>query len=81
MCETVDHGVLVDGLRDANGEVIGCLYLYRPAASDEPTVDAAVRSWVRVDHADGESAMYQLVSSWLREAWPFVNPAYAPLLA
>jgi hypothetical protein len=64
-------------VRGGTEEVIGCVYLYPPAASDEPTTDAAVRSWVRVDHADRDSDLYQLVSGWLREAWPFVNPAYA----
>jgi GNAT superfamily N-acetyltransferase len=64
-------------VRGGTDEVIGCVYLYPPAASDAPATDVAVRSWVRSDHAARDRDLYELVSGWLRDAWPFANPSYA----
>lgn len=62
-------------LDPATGDVIGCLYLY-PSKSGDHDVD--VRSWVRADRADLDKPLYELVSGWLGESWPFTNPDYAP---
>jgi hypothetical protein len=53
---------------DANGEVIGCVYIY--PSSDEH-VDAKVLSWVRVDGSDLDRPLYEAVRAWLRNDWPF----------
>jgi len=53
---------------DANGEVIGCVYIY--PSSDEH-VDAKVLSWVRVDRSDLDRPLYEAVRAWLRNDWPF----------
>ena len=60
---------IVDG-----GEVMGCLYIY-PARDQEH--DAEVRSWVRVSRANMDAVVWESVSAWLREVWPFQNPLYA----
>lgn len=54
-------------------EVIGCLYIYRSTA---PQYDAHVRSWVRESRADMDDVVWESVSEWLAEEWPFVNPLY-----
>lgn len=56
-------------------EVIGCVYLY-PA--DDREHDVAVRSWVRASRAELDVVLWEAVSAWLTEAWPFKRPAYAP---
>ncbi|MCX4779243.1 N-acetyltransferase [Streptomyces sp. NBC_01264] len=68
---------VLDGERDGEGEVIGCLYIY-PGKVDPERVH--VTSWVRGDRAAYDKAVYGTVTRWLAEAWPF--PAdridYAP---
>jgi RimJ/RimL family protein N-acetyltransferase len=49
-------------------EVIGCVYLY-PANDGEHDVEA--QSWVELD-----VLLWETVSSWLAEAWPFQRPLY-----
>ena len=39
--------------------------------------DAAVSSWVRVDRASLDAALYAAVSAWLAAAWPFRAVSYA----
>jgi hypothetical protein len=39
---------------------------------------AEVRSWVRADRGDLDVPLYEAVSAWLREGWPFATIAYAP---
>ena len=56
-------------------EVIGCVYLY-PAK--DGVHDVVAQSWVRASHAELDVALWQTVSSWLAEAWPFKRPAYDP---
>jgi hypothetical protein len=59
---------------DPHDDVIGCVYIY-PAT--EPDVDADVRSWVRADHGHLDRDLYDAVSTWLRNSWPFGTVAYA----
>jgi hypothetical protein len=59
----------------ASADVIGCLYLYPPRRGG---YDVDVRSWVRADRAELDMPLYELVSGWLTETWPFTNPDYAP---
>jgi hypothetical protein len=53
---------------EANGEVIGCVYIY---PSRDEHVDAQVQSWVRVDRGDLDRPLYEAVRAWLRNEWPF----------
>ena len=71
-------------LAHTTGDVIGCVYIY-PAAtadadrsSDAIEHDASVRSWVSVAHAPLDRPLWEAVTEWLREAWPFERVAYAP---
>jgi hypothetical protein len=54
-------------------EVIGCVYIY-PGDGD----GAAVRSWVRARNASLDVELYDAVSRWLSERWPFERVDYAP---
>jgi hypothetical protein len=56
-------------------DVVGCVYIY---PSDEPEFDADVRSWVRESHAGSDAPVWEAVSAWLEESWPFASPTYAP---
>lgn len=56
-------------------EVIGCVYIY---PDDRPDVDARVRSWVRVSRAEMDAEVWQSLSRWLAEEWPFERIDYAP---
>ncbi|MEV8536357.1 N-acetyltransferase [Streptomyces sp. NPDC051211] len=49
-------------------EVIGCLYIY-PAREEPDRVHVA--SWVRADRAELDVSVYETVSRWLAERWPF----------
>ena len=55
-------------------EVIGCVYFYPPR---RPGYDVDVRSWVRADHAVLDKHLYNAVTKWLAESWPFQHPDYA----
>ena len=64
------------------GEVIGCVYIYPPRdqGSDHPEAGgqhAAVRSWVRADHAALDPVLYHAVRAWLDLDWPFRSIEYA----
>jgi hypothetical protein len=54
-------------------EVIGCLYIY---PSTTPQYDADVRSWVRENRAEMDTVVWESISEWLAEKWPFENPLY-----
>ncbi|MEN8238839.1 MAG: N-acetyltransferase [Actinomycetota bacterium] len=54
-------------------EVIGCLYIY-PGSHGH---DADVRSWVRESRTAMDRVVWQALSEWLTDAWPFVNLSYA----
>jgi hypothetical protein len=62
-------------LDPATAEVIGCVYIGRSARDG---CDADVRSWVRADRADLDKPLYDTVTRWLSESWPFQHPDYAP---
>ena len=61
-------------LDPAAGDVIGCLYIY-PSRRDG--YDAEVSSWVRADKASLDKPLYELITRWLAEGWPFRQPDYA----
>ena len=63
---------------DANGDVIGCVYIY---PSRDEHVDATVQSWVCVDRSDRDRPLYEAVSAWLRDDWPFEVVQYDERLA
>jgi RimJ/RimL family protein N-acetyltransferase len=56
-------------------QVIGCVYLYPPR---RPGTDVQVHSWVRADRADLDVPLWQAVTDWLRDQWPWTAPDYAP---
>lgn len=59
-------------LDPADGDVIGCLYIY-------PIKDGAgseVSSWVRADHATLDVPLAEAVASWLESTWPFERVRY-----
>lgn len=58
-----------------DNDVIGCVYLY-PA--DDASVDASVRSWVRLSHAHFDRELWLTVGAWLTDAWPFTVVADHP---
>jgi hypothetical protein len=62
-------------LDPADGDVIGCLYIY-PARDDSH--DAKVLSWVRESRADLDATLWRTVSAWLDRDWPFERVNYAP---
>jgi hypothetical protein len=59
-------------LDQADGDVIGCLYIYPP--KDEP--GTRVSSWVRADRAELDEPLADAVAGWLRTAWPFAQVRY-----
>jgi hypothetical protein len=56
------------------GDVMGCLYMY---PSKKEGVDAQVQSWVRASDAELDALLWQAVSAWLDEQWPFESIDYA----
>jgi hypothetical protein len=62
-------------LEPASGDVIGCVYFYPPRREG---YDVDVRSWVRADRADLDKPLYDVISQWLADSWPFARPDYAP---
>jgi RimJ/RimL family protein N-acetyltransferase len=69
------QGFTFSVLSQPGDEVIGCVYLY-PSSDDDH--DAEVRSWVRSTRADLDTPLYEAVSRWLEEEWPFTAIDYAP---
>jgi hypothetical protein len=61
-------------LDPADRDVIGCVYIY---PDRDGGADAAVTSWVRATHAGSDTALRELISRWLSEAWPFERVSYA----
>ena len=61
-------------LDPADGEIVGCVYIY-PARDDDH--EARVSSWVRASRAELDVTVWQAVSDWLATAWPFVRVDYA----
>lgn len=58
----------------ADDDVIGCVYIY---PSDDPDIDASVRSWVRSSHAELDVPLWRTMRDWLK-GWPFGTVDYAP---
>jgi len=58
----------------SDDDVVGCVYIYPDR--EDPAVDATVRSWVRTSRAEWDGPLAQLVSGWLKEAWPFQKVVY-----
>ena len=71
-------------LERTTGDVIGCVYIYPVGTADADRFqdrtghDASVRSWVSVAHGPLDRPLWEAVTVWLREAWPFESVAYAP---
>src|SRR5262249_46851700 len=61
-------------LDPANGDVIGCVYIYPRPNTD---YDAGVHSWVRASHAQLDAPLWRAVSRWLASDWPFGRVEYA----
>ena len=59
-------------LDPADGDVIGCLYVY--PIKDAP--GAEVRSWVRADRAALDLQLAESVAAWLESTWPFEQVRY-----
>lgn len=55
-------------LDTADGDVIGCVYLYPAPSAD---FDVTVRSWVPADHADLDIPLADAVAAWLAADWPW----------
>ena len=69
-------------LSTRTGEVIGCVYIYPPRGESPGHPGpgdqrAAVRSWVRADHATLDPVLYHAVRGWLERDWPFHSIEYA----
>lgn len=56
-------------------DVVGCIYIY---PSDGPRFDADVRSWVRESHEESDVVVWEAISAWLEDSWPFTSFQYAP---
>ena len=69
-------------LSTSTGEVIGCVSIYPPRGEDPGggagEQHAAVRSWVRADHAALDPVLYHAVRAWLERDWPVRSIEYAP---
>jgi hypothetical protein len=59
----------------ADDDVIGCVYIY---PSDDASIDASVRSWVRASHTHLDAELWRTVRDWLQRDWPFRAVDYAP---
>jgi RimJ/RimL family protein N-acetyltransferase len=57
-----------------DGDVIGCVYIY-PDKNEQH--DADVHSWVRASRAELDVPLWQAVTNWLADDWPFERVAYA----
>ncbi len=74
--ETFNYAVL----DEAEGELLGCVYVDPPEPDSPPGTDAVVSWWV-VDYAVGsdlERALDDFVPRWLEATWGFASVHYAP---
>ncbi|MFG2949429.1 GNAT family N-acetyltransferase [Streptomyces adustus] len=69
------RGFTYSVVEPADGEVIGCVYIY-PSRSDDHDTD--VRSWVRADKAELDAPLYAAVTAWLTANWPLGKLNYQP---
>jgi len=58
-------------LDPADGDVLGCVYLY-PSAHVKH--DVTVQSWVRADRAELDAPLAAAVAGWLATDWPWERP-------
>lgn len=58
-------------LDPADGDVIGCVYLYPAASADH---DVTVQSWVRADRAHLDVPLAVAVDAWISAEWPWTRP-------
>ncbi|MFB9073209.1 GNAT family N-acetyltransferase [Citricoccus parietis] len=58
-------------LDPADGDVIGCVYLYPP---DREGFDVSVQSWVRASHAHLDGQLAEAVVEWIAADWPWKRP-------
>jgi len=68
---TTGKGFTFTVLDPADGDVIGCVYLYPPETEGH---DVTVQSWVRADRADLDVPLADAVAAWLAVAWPWERP-------
>jgi L-amino acid N-acyltransferase YncA len=61
-------------LDPATEDVIGCLYIYPDKTGKD---EARVQSWVTASRAELDVPLWQAVSDWLADAWPFERVDYA----
>jgi RimJ/RimL family protein N-acetyltransferase len=55
-------------------DVIGCVYIY---PSDHDDAAAEVRSWVTASRGEMDEIVWQELSDWLDDVWPFRSVDYA----
>lgn len=65
---TARKGFTFTVLDPADGDVIGCVYIY-PA--QDPAHEAEIQSWVRASHAELDGPLADALAQWLDEAWPW----------
>ena len=53
--------------------VIGCVYIYPHAGHHV----ADVRSWVRESRSEMDQVIWEAISEWLANEWPFESVVYA----
>jgi RimJ/RimL family protein N-acetyltransferase len=58
-------------LDPANGDVIGCVYMYPSPQEDH---DVLVESWVRASHADLDQPLADAIVEWIAAGWPWKRP-------
>jgi hypothetical protein len=64
---TAGKGFTFTVLDPADGDVIGCVYLY-PTGSEE---DVSVQSWVRADRSGLDRPLADAVANWITAEWPW----------
>lgn len=62
-------------LDPSSEDVIGCVYIYPDKSGD---TDAEVQSWVTAERADLDPVLYEAVSAWIADDWPFESIDFDP---
>lgn len=65
---TARKGFTYTALDPADGDVIGCVYLY---PSPSPDHDVVAQSWVRADRAHLDVPLAEAVTRWIETHWPW----------
>lgn len=63
-------------LRPDRAEVIGCVYFKPPTPAREDAV--GIHSWVTAEHRHLDKPIYDAVTVWLAQKWPWSIVNYAP---